>query len=209
MQVLLVLGERQTVDTGCSPWINVTIDIYHLRIVLGQEVDSMIVKRRRELHILSTLWYHQSLQISLSRLDAEIFLERFGIIAIISQLSCSLHVKRSGSIIIGEIAWLTHIDPVIKHLLVIRITCRNLIDILTPLPESKSIFKYREVENLCQWSIKDILLLIAILLEHWQQGCLALKEKQLEIEHLLSVRKRLRVYTIVVFSFVRTFAPSF
>lgn len=117
MQVLLVLGERQTIDTGCSPWVNVTIDIYHHRIVLGQEVDSMIVKRWRELHILSTLWYHQSLQISLSRLDAEIFLERFGIIAIISQLSCSLHVKRSGSIIIGEIAWLTHIDPVIKHFL--------------------------------------------------------------------------------------------
>ena len=59
--------------------------------------------------------------------------------------------------------------------------------IFSPLPESKGVFEYRVIKNLCQRSIEYIFLIVAIFLEHWQQRSLSLEEEQLEIEHLLSV----------------------
>ena len=147
----------------------------------------MIIECWRELHVFCPLWHHQFLQITLSCLDTEIFLEWFGIIAVITQLPGCLHIKRGCGIIIGEILRLTHVDPVIKHRLVICLSCRNLVDVFSPLPESKGVFEYRVIKNLCQRSIEYIFLIIAIFLEHWQQRSLSLEEEQLEIEHLLSV----------------------
>ena len=98
MQILLVLGERQTIDARCTPWVNITINIYHLRIILGQEIHGIIVKLWRELHVLGTLWHHQLLQITLCRLDAQVSLEWLGVISVISQLFGSLHIERRSAL---------------------------------------------------------------------------------------------------------------
>lgn len=102
MQVLLVLGERQAINARSSPRIDIAININHLRIILGQELYRMIIECWRELHVFCPLWHHQFLQIALSCLDTEIFLEWFGIIAVITQLPSCLHIKRGCGIIIGE-----------------------------------------------------------------------------------------------------------
>ena len=68
-------------------------------------------------------------------------LEWLGVIAVISQLPGSLHIKRRGGIVVGEILRLTHVDPVFEHLVVGGIIRRNLLDILTPLPEGEGLRK--------------------------------------------------------------------
>ena len=187
MQVLLVLGERQTIDARCTPWVNITINIHHLRIILGQEIHGIIVKLWRELHVLGTLRHHQFLQITLWRLDAQVSLEWLGVISVISQLFGSLYIERCSGIVVGEILRFTHVDPVFEHLVVGGIIRRNLLEILTPLPEGEGILEHRVIENLGYRRIEAILLLAAVLLEHRQQRSLAPEEQQLEVEHLLSV----------------------
>lgn len=138
MQVLLVLGEWQTIDARCTPWVDVTINIYHLRIILGQELYRIIVKLRRELYVLGTLRHHQLLQITLWRLDAQVSLEWLGVIAVISQLPGSLHIERCSGIVVGEILRLTHVDPVFEHLVVGGIIRRNLPDVLPHCQKAKA-----------------------------------------------------------------------
>ena len=92
MQVLLVLGERQSIDALCTPWVYITINIHHLRLVLGQEIHGIIVKLWRELHVLGTLRHRQLLQITLCRLDAQVSLEFLFLISLVSQLPVILHI---------------------------------------------------------------------------------------------------------------------
>ncbi len=126
-----------------APQVDIAININHLRIILGQELYRMIIELART----SLSWHHQFLQIAFSCLDTEVFLEWFGIIAV-TQLPGCLHIKRGCGIIIGEIVRFTHVDPIIKHRLVICLSCRNLVDVFSPLPESKGVFEYRNQKSL-------------------------------------------------------------
>lgn len=86
VEVLLALGEWQTIDAGGSPWVDVAVDVYHLRGVLGQEIYRVAIEGRGEFYSLGIIGQHKAMQIALCRLDAQILLEWLGVIAIVAQL---------------------------------------------------------------------------------------------------------------------------
>ena len=85
MQVLLVLGEGLSVYARSCPRVYVAIDVYHLWVVLAQEFYCALVEVGRELSVFGAYGQHQAFQVSLGGLYAEVFLERLGVVAVVSQ----------------------------------------------------------------------------------------------------------------------------
>lgn len=93
MQVLLVLGEGLSVYARSCPRVYVAIDVYHLWVVLAKEFYCTLVKFGRELGVFGACWQHQAFQVSLGGLYAEVFLERLGVVAVVSQFFSCLNVE--------------------------------------------------------------------------------------------------------------------
>lgn len=106
MEVFLVLCKRKSIDAGCCPRVLFAVDVNHLRVVLAQETDSVLVEFRRELYVLRVGRQHETLEISFGCLDAQIFLEWLGVVAIVSQFTGSLDIEGNIGRLVCEITWL-------------------------------------------------------------------------------------------------------
>lgn len=61
VEVLLALGEWKTIDAGSSPWVDVAVDVYHLRVVLGQEIYRVAIEGRGEFYFFGIIGQHKAM----------------------------------------------------------------------------------------------------------------------------------------------------
>ena len=91
--LVLVLGERLSVYARSCPWVYVAIDVYHLGVVLAKEFYCTLVEFGREFSVFGACGQHQAFQVSLGGLYAEVFFERLGVVAVVSQFFSCLNVE--------------------------------------------------------------------------------------------------------------------
>lgn len=93
LNVLLVVQEFKTSNARGAPWVDTAIDVNHLTVVVLEPIDGFVVQRLIELHVLKLLGQHDTMQVTLGRLDGEPLLEGLDVVAIVAQLTCGLHVE--------------------------------------------------------------------------------------------------------------------
>lgn len=74
MEVFLILCKRKSIDAGCCPRVLFSVDVNHLRVVLAQETDSVLVEFRRELYVLRVVGNMRRLRYPLDVLMLRYFL---------------------------------------------------------------------------------------------------------------------------------------
>ena len=85
---LLVLLAFESGNHGCAPRVDLAIDEDHFRIVVFQEVIDLVVQSRTEVYFTDQfLGKHDTVQVSVGAIDRKVFLERFYVIAIITELT--------------------------------------------------------------------------------------------------------------------------
>ena len=135
---LLVLLAFESGNHGCAPRVDLAIDEDHFRIVVFQEVIDLMVQSRTEVYFIDQLpGKHDTVQVSVGTIDRKVFLERFYVIAIITELTGGLYEERDIRLVLGEVIRTADFHQMIEERLIVGRLGRDRTYRSSPLPKSE------------------------------------------------------------------------